>query len=196
MLSLEGVTRAPVDAGFQGVLEVPGGLRFFGGYGFMPSAYLGRVMGLASAISGDPVLATVLEDGFASGRVWRIGGGWRPFERVGVYLDFGYARASLAGAIDTSAFAPDLGVSGRYGVASTLGLGFVEVGYQAKIAQRVVLAVALGATKVMDAETSITPEAGSAQDARLNDAAGLVDQGLEEYGFTPTLALRLGVDLI
>jgi len=196
MLSLEGATRAPVDAGFQLTLETPPGLRAFGTYGWVPSMYLGRVMGTASQISADPMLSAVLERGFERGRAWRVGAGWRPFRRVGAYLDAGYARVSTSGGFDASDLTGTAVVAGSYSVESSIGMGFVEVGYQAKVAERVVLALALGATKVLSAETRVAPEEGGATDPNLEKAAGWVDQGLEKYGFLPTLTLRLGIDMI
>lgn len=196
MLSLEGATRAPVDAGVQATLETPAGLRCFGAYGAVPSMYLGRITGTAAEVSSDPVLGAMLEDGFQGGRVWRAGLGWRPFRRVGVYLDAGYARVSLRGALDTAAISGIPGLTGRYDVESALGLGFVELGYQAKIAERIVLAAALGVTKVTSAETRATPSGGAATDPRIDQAAASVDDGLERYGYLPTLTLRLGLDLI
>lgn len=196
MLSIEGVTRAPIDAGLQATFETPVGLRFFGGYGWVPSMYLGRIMGTAAQISSDPVVGAVLENGFDSGKVWRAGVGYRPFRSVGVYLDAGYARVTLRGELNSAELSGVPGLGGSETVDSTLGVGFVELGYQAKIADRVVLALAVGATKVFKADTRVTGSGGAADDPKINEAAAVVDDGLETYGLLPTLTLRLGLDLI
>lgn len=196
MLSLEAVTRAPVDVGGQLLLETPVGLRLFGGYGWLPSMYVDKVVGVASAVSSDPLVATILENGFQSGRAWRIGAGWRPFRSVGVYLDAGYAHVDLHGELSASDFANVPGLSGGYTIDSSLELGFVELGYQAKIAERVVLGLALGATKVMSSRTLAAPIGGIPEDPRINEATAAVDSGIEKYGILPTLTLRLGADLI
>lgn len=196
MLSVEAATRAPIDAGFQLTLETPVGFRMFGGYGWVPSMYLGRIMSTAASVSSDPVLGALLDEGFDSGDAWRAGIGVRPFRNLGLYLDAGYARVSLRGSLDTADLTSIPGISGSYAVDSTLGLGFLELGYQGKIAERVVLGVALGVTKVMSAETRVTPGSGAASDPQLENATSQVDDGLEKYGVLPTLTLRLGVDLI
>lgn len=196
MFSVEAATRAPVDAGVQLTFETPVGFRMFGGYGWVPSMYLGSIVGTAANASADPLLGAILEKGFDSGNAWRAGIGIRPFRKLGLYLDAGYARVSLRGALDTAELTGVPGVSGSYAVDSTLGLGFLELGYQAKIAERVVLGAALGATKVLGAETRVTPGAGSASNPELENTTGNVDRGLERYGVLPTLTLRLGLDLI
>ncbi len=196
MLSIEGATRAPIDIGGQVTLETPVGLRLFGGYGWVPDMYLGSILRAGASLSSDPIVASMLENGFQSGRAWRIGAGWRPFRSVGVYLDAGYARVNLRGDLATSDIVNIPGVTGSYAIDSTLGFGFVELGYQAKIAERVVVAAGLGVTKVMSASTHATPNDGAADDPALRDATGAIDQGLEKYGYSPTLTLRLGLDLI
>lgn len=196
MLSLEGATRAPIDLGFQSTFETPVGLRLFGGFGWVPSMYLGKITGTAAAVSSDPVLGAMLESGFQSGNAWRLGAGIRPFRDVGVYLDAGYSRVSLRGAFDTSQVTGIAGLGGSYEVESSLGLGFLELGYQAKIAERVVLAGALGVTKVFSAKTHATAKDGAIDDPRIGEATTAVDEGLVTYGVLPTLTLRLGLDLI
>lgn len=196
MLSLEGATRAPIDAGLQLTFETPAGLRLFGGYGWVPSMYLGTIVGTAADASADPRVGTLLDEGFDGGHAWRAGLGLRPFQSLGLYLDAGYARVGLHGGLDAAKLGGVPGISGGYDVSTTLGLGFVELGYQTKIAQRVVLAAALGVTKVFSAETSVAPNAGASDDPSLRTAADQVDAGLERYGILPTLTLRLGLDLI
>ncbi|MCC6899858.1 MAG: hypothetical protein IT377_12835 [Polyangiaceae bacterium] len=196
MLSLEGVTRAPIDIGGQAVLETPVGLRLFGAYGWVPDMYLGNVLRAGASLSSDPIVASMIENGFQSGRAWRLGAGWRPFRAVGVYLDAGYARVSLRGDMATSDVVNIPGVTGSYAIDSTLGFGFVEIGYQAKIAERVVLAAGLGLTKVMSADTRATPSDGAPDDPNIETATDSIDRGLEKYGYSPTLTLRLGLDLI
>src|SRR5512133_148120 len=59
-LSLEGVTRAPVDVGGQAVLELPFRLRILAGYGFVPNAFSGLFTGIAASASSDPQVSSVL----------------------------------------------------------------------------------------------------------------------------------------
>lgn len=206
MLSLEGVTHAPVDIGLQAVLEFPFGLRLSGGYGWVPSAYLDLIVDAATAASdADPATSTVISNAFESGTAWRIQGGVRPFENVGVYLDAGYSQVRLDGSIDAADIAAAAGVppgsagSDTYAVDSTIHLWLIELGYQATIADRLVLGIAAGVMGAIDSSTEATPGSTRppAQERLLRaTATEIVDQQIESYGFLPTVTLRLGFDLI
>jgi len=111
MLSIEGVTHAPVDVGVQAGIETPFGLRLFGGYGRMPSAYLGFLTQAAALASDEPATRAVFESGLDSGSTWRAQIGIRPFSRVGVYLDAGYSQLQLDGYIEPSELS-ELGLPG------------------------------------------------------------------------------------
>jgi hypothetical protein len=206
MLSVEGVTHAPIDAGIQAGIEFPFGLRLFGGYGWVPSAYLDVIVDAASAASdSNPETETVIANAFESGTAWRIQAGLRPFRNFGLYVDVGYSRLNLDGALDAGQLAAVAGVpagsigSDMYTVDSTIHMWLVELGYQAVIADRLVLGVAAGLMGTIDANTNATPSAERppAQEAAIRRiATEIVDQQIEDYGFVPTLTLRLGFDLI
>ena len=51
MLSLEGVTHAPIDMGFQLGLETPQRVRVFAGYGWVPGSYMNLLTGIAANAS-------------------------------------------------------------------------------------------------------------------------------------------------
>lgn len=184
MLSVEGVTRAPVDAGLQAVLETPIGVRVGGGYGWMPAAYLNLTSNVLQLAATDQTTPR-----FESGRVLRAQIGLRPFRYFGAYIDAGYARANLEGRL-----ADDGGANGKLASTMELDLWFAELGYQSLIADRIVLAIGIGVTGVLDARTSVDT---SGTDAEL--AANLTqssDALIEDYGYVPTLTLRLGFDMI
>ena len=200
MLSVEGVTHAPIDVGLQAGIETPFGLRLFGGYGWMPQTYLGFLRQVASMASGgESATRAVFESGIDSGSTFRAQIGIRPFSRVGVYLDAGYSELKLDGYIEPSEIS-ELGVPGAadggYAASTTMKMWLVELGYQAMIVDRIVLGAGIGVMGTLDAETELLAVDGGAANPALDEAAGAADQLLEKYGVLPTLTLRLGLDLI
>jgi hypothetical protein len=199
MLSLEGVTHAPIDAGFQAGLETPIGLRLFAGYGWVPSAYLGVWSGVASSLSSDARAQALFQSGFDSGTSWRIAAGLRPFHNLGLYLDVGYSALDIRGSVAASDLSGSAGlgaVPGDYQVRSSLHMWLAELGYQGIIADRVVLAMGVGVMGTLSAHTTVTAEGGAPKDPALADVASKVDSALESHGVTPTLTVRLGFDMI
>ncbi len=198
MLSVEGATRAPVDVSIQGRLETPGGLRLGGGYGWLPSSYLGFVTNAATvATDTDSGTGALAAHGYQRGRSWHAVIGLRPFHNTGVYLDAGYAELRLGGSIKTSALAGSSEVSGAYSVATTIRMWMVELGYQAEIADRVVLAVGVGVTGALSSHTTATAGQGTALPQQSVDAAlTSLDDSIQSHLVLPTLDARLGFDLI
>jgi hypothetical protein len=208
MLSLEAVTHAPVDAGFQAGLEVPGGFRLFAGYGWVPEPYLDAIVeGATLASDADPTVRTAVGRAFERGRVWRLLAGVRPFRKLGLHLDGGYANVRLNGSLVAAELAPLAGLpperfgSAGYDIESTLHMWHVVLGYQFSVARHLVFGLGLGVMGTIDADTQARPTFGSTGSAGVDrqltsQATAAVDQQLETYGFLPTLTLRLGFDLI
>jgi hypothetical protein len=167
------------------------------GYGWVPSPYVSWITGrIGAASAADNSALGVIRDGFDSGHAWRLQAGVRPFRKLGLYLDAGYARITLNGSLDTSfasSFAP-VAVDGAYSVETALDTWFVELGYLARVGRHVLLGGGLGLMGTMSAETRI-----AASDARLPQADSqivqAVNDNLERYGYLPTLSLRGGFDL-
>ena len=200
MLSIEGATHAPLDVGFLAGFETPAGLRLFGGYGWIPGAYMGLVTDVVAASAGADAQATaLLQHGFQGGHVWRLQGGIRPFRKLGLYLDAGYSRVTFEGSVDAADVpgAAALGVSGGYALSATLDMWLVELGYQAHLGDHVVVAIGAGVMGTFNAKTNVSPTSGSVGLPTLDSATTTqVDQMLEQNGYLPTLTLRLGFDLI
>jgi hypothetical protein len=194
LLSAEGALNAPVDAGVRATLDTPVRVRAFGGYGWIPSATFSSI---ASATTSDPRAESILDEIDFTGTIWRLGAGVRPWPKLGLYLDGGYARASLDAslALASTDIAELQAVGGEASMSSRLDLWFFELGYQAQFFERLVLAGGLGAMGTINSSTSVTATNGVAN-AVITDLATDVDDAFESYGFVPTLSLRLGVDLI
>ncbi len=194
MLSLEGVGNAPLDLGAQVGLETPFGLRVFAGYGWIPAASLRWLEG--TSVSDGAANATVAVAD-ASGHILRIKVGIRPFSRLGLYLDAGYARVDLAANVELTGAVTNLGsVSGGYSASSSVDLWLVELGYQWLVERRLVVGLGLGFMGTIDARTTITPIGTAMNSTALGVAETAVNGALEGYGFVPTLSLRVGFNVL
>ncbi len=193
MLSVEGVTHAPIDLGFQAGLELPIGLRLFGGYGVVPGMYRSLITNTAAG-SVDAGTRALLEKAFDRGTAWRFAVGVRPFHELGFYFDAGYSRVTLSGSASAEELSGLSGVSApSYSASTSLDMWLVELGYQAQVGGRLVLAVGAGAMGTLGSQTKIT--ADGAGGAALPAEADKTDAALESF-VVPTLTVRLGVDLI
>lgn len=198
LLSLEAVTHAPVDMGAQLGVETPQRIRLFAGFGWVPQPYMNLLTGVAASASGNSSARALLDQAEYTGRTWRVQLGLRPFRALGLYGDVGYARLRAKGSLDLSSTnVPQLAaLGGGYRADTTLDMWLVELGYQAQLADRLVLALALGAMGTFEATTKINSVDGAPSSELLGDAARQGDAALESYGIVPTLTLRLGFDFI
>jgi len=195
-LAIEGAANVPLDVGFEAGVDMPFGLRLFGGYGWIVAPYATFLRG--ASVSDGPARVTI-DQARASGHLLRAKLGIRPFRQLGFYFDAGYARAELDGTVDLTGSVSGVGsISGGYNASSSLDLWLVELGYQAKIENRLILAVGLGFTGTIAANTTISP-LGVAQQSdptaiRLSESSA--DRAFEKYGYVPTLNVKLGFDLL
>jgi hypothetical protein len=196
MLSLEAVTRVPLEAGMQAGVEMPFGLRVFGGYGWVPAAYVNLVAGVAAGSRAQA--SVILDSAQYSGDSARVGLGLRPLRGFGGYFDVSYAHVRLTATRDIPAFSvPGYAFpGGTYELRTGFDLWAVELGYEAELERRLVLAGALGLTGAFESNTVIRPR-GSAPNEQpaLSEAAADVDH-VFRTNLLPTLTLRIGFDLI
>lgn len=199
LLSVEGVTHAPIDLGFQLGIETPPGLRLFAGYGWVPGGYMDLLTGIASSATSNDYAHALLDESEYSGHTWRVQAGFRPWRRLGLYADVGFAqlRAKAKLNLASSGVAELSRLGGGYRASTRLDMWLIELGYQGQLAERLVLGLALGAMGTFEATTSIAAVDGApTNSAILREAASQADSALEAYGIVPTLTLRVGFDLI
>lgn len=194
LISVEGVVHAPSDLGFQAGVELPFRMRIFTGFGFIPAD---QITNFVSNATSDPRARLVLALPSYSGNIWRAQVGFRPFKNAGLYLDGGYARATIRGDLDFSGtpLENELG-SGGYRVRSSLDLWLLELGYQWEIARRGVIGIGGGVLSTFNADTRVQATGGAPSDSRFTEGAEQANRAFESYGTIPTLTLRLGVDLL
>src|SRR6478609_2057937 len=187
-LSVEAALHAPLDYGAQVGFETPFGLRVYGGYGVIPSAYGDAFSSVAGSSTSDARAKAILSDLDFSGHIWRASLGIRPFHRLGLYLDVGYARADLnAGLAVDSSDIPGLGeLSGGYALRSRLDLWFFELGYQARFVDRFIVGLGLGMTGTIGSSTGVVALGGAPRrSSLLSQAATRVDDSFNHYGYVP-----------
>lgn len=194
LLSLEGAVRAPSDLGVQVGVEFPIRLRLSAGFGFMPAEWL---TDFAANATDDPEARAVLRLPSYSGTIWRMQLGIRPFRKLGLYLDGGYARASFGGSVDLSnplLAELDEDLRGAYEVRSALDLWLLELGYQWQVANRGVLALGVGVMSTFHAETRVAARGGAPTRSEFVQGAERANDALETHGTVPFVTLRIGVD--
>lgn len=195
MLSLEGVTRAPVDVGGQITLESPFHVRAFIGYGWVPTAFSSLFTGIASSASSDSQVGVVLNHASYEGRTFRTALGIRPFTGRGLHLDVGYTRVSLDGTLASTGVPALAAQAGGYHAHTSVDAWIVEVGSQAE-AWGLVFGFAFGLMRTFDSQTSIAALGGAPASTALGSAAQQTDVAVKTYGYVPTLTLRFGFDLL
>jgi hypothetical protein len=153
---------------------------------------------VAASASGDARVRAVFDDGRYRGTTWRIQAGVRPFTALGLYLDAGYAKLDMTGTftLTDSGVRELVAIGGKYTGETSVHFWLIEFGYQAEFADRVVVGTALGLMGAFDSTTSFARADGSAPHALAADVARQTDSAIEEYGFIPTLTLRVGFDLL
>lgn len=197
LLSVEAVTHAPVDVGFQVGGETPFGLHVYAGLGWIPSSYAGLLRGIAASATSDPEAHALLEQADYTGNTWRIQLGIRPFKRVGLYLDAGYSHVSFSGSANLSESGDPMlvAIGGNYLSSTALDMWLVELGYLGEIENRLVLGAALGLMHTMDSSTTLTRTDGASSPI-FGALASRADTAFESYGTVPTLTLRVGFDIL
>jgi hypothetical protein len=195
MLSVEAVTRVPVDAGAQLGLETPFGLRVFGGYGWVP--YIDVLTGAVVSASDRNIVTAFLDGTRVSGNSARVVLGFRPFRRLGAYFDASYAhlRLNANASVQSMTVQNFVFPGGVYQAKTGIDLWGIELGYQGLILQRLVLGGAVGVSGAIDSRTNITPVGSAPNDPALPAAAQRVDRAFQSH-VLPTLTLRVGFDAI
>jgi len=195
MLFVEGVTRAPLEAGFQAGVEMPFGLRLFGGYAWVPSAYIDFLAALAAGAS---TAQTVLRNSNYGGNSARVGVGFRPLRAIGLYFDASYAHVQLDATQPIPSFsAPGYSFpGGTYRLHTGIDAWTLELGYEGEIERRLVLGAALGLSGALGSSTTIVPVGGAPNETTAEREASDDIDHVFRTNVLPTLTLRLGFDLI
>lgn len=206
-LSLEAVTRLPLDIGAQVRLQTSTWFRLSAGAGFVPEAYVSVVNDtLRDANLYNSITAAAVSSAFESGLTYNFRVGIRPSPNGGIYLDAGYAHTSLDGEFDLSSMLRGQGqrlpgaADAKYQLQTSLDMLMFELGWEGNIGKRMLLGIGLGLMATLDAKTDVSGGEGGLATTALKEiaaeAATTLDSNLTQYGYLPTLTLRLGADLL
>jgi hypothetical protein len=206
--TIEVASTLPMDVAERMSLEAPNRLHARASIGVMPGPYTNLVTNAVVRFGGyDEAEADIVRQALGKSLVLRVQGGFRPFERLGFYLDVGYARVSLGGdlagdevlVLGRGAIVPQDATSPtrHYEVSSTLHLVVLEIGWQQPLTDWLVVRGALGFAGTQDANSSIKPlyQPGDPQFIQryCDQAAEYLDRLYKDYVYTPTLTFGAGV---
>lgn len=205
-LGVEAVTDIPINVGGQVTLVMPHGFRISSSLGVLPRRYLDVVNAVIVEAGGyDETTAMLISSALDNPFVFRIHAGWRPSRAHGFYMEVGYGMVTIDSGVSSSAVliaATGQSLPARFprdlelGIASTLHMVNVEVGWELVFVDHVVLRFALGAALTVSAQTQITLDE-TLRDLPLIDdytqqAEDMISDVYREYVFTPTFSVALG----
>ena len=206
-LALEAATDFPADVGGRLTAELPWRLRLTTSLGVLPGGYVDVINAVVVGLGGyNQSTADLVRTALQNSLVWRLHAGWRPFERLGLYVDVGYGLAALGGSaagdqIISAATGRTVPTTGgrQYDLSSTLHMVDVEIGWEWALWGRLSLRAAVGGAFTLGASTSMTPKfpTGSALEARGVQAftsfgAAYLDHTYTSYVHAPLVTVAVG----
>ena len=211
-VSVEGVTRLPVDIGIQVRLQSPYWFRLTAGLGTIPGTFVDAATDtLESKGAFDAATASIISSAFGDGSTWNVRLGIRPSERFGFYGDVGLARVALEGRLQLDEVVPaDLlqqvpvavPDSFEYQLETQVNLFLLEAGWEGHIGRHLLFGVGIGLLLVNSSTSSVRsnfepPDLAIVQ-TRLTEAEteaiDTIGSSIDSFGVLPTISLRLGVD--
>jgi hypothetical protein len=204
---VEASTTFPIDIAERMSLEAPNRLHLRASIGLMPGAYGAAINKVIVGFAGfDDDEGRVLRQALGRSLVLRFQGGFRPFERLGLYFDFGYSRVALSGdltgtdvlLLGKGAIPPQEATTPfrHYEVSSTLHMVVVEIGWEQPLMDWLFVRGALGFAGTETASSTIKPLFVSEDRVFLQTycdaAAGYLNQLYTKYVYSPTLTLGVG----
>ena len=197
-------TDFPVDVAARLAVETPFRLRLNTQVGFLPSGYVSAMNGILEGFGAyDSATGDLIKSSLQSSFVWRTHVGYRPFRKLGLYLDAGYGMVSLGGNATTAALvsavtgatypATETGADKSFDAKATLHTLDVEVGYDIPIARHFELRAAVGGAFTLGSSTTLTPDftprTPKAIDAFVAEGESYLNTTFRSYVFTPVFTL-------
>lgn len=190
----------PVQAGLQGVVELPGRLRVGASLGRVPSVVLNGATGIASAAGVlDADSESALHDSLLGSRVLGASLGWRPFARSGLWLTGDYrsvrVNASAGTELLEAAFDLELGAvsTGELALEPALGQAVQDpfsvsfraqlvggtIGHDWVLADRLVFRLSAGAVGLVGGTTWVEAGESAPENGPEQAAADQADEELD-----------------
>jgi hypothetical protein len=202
-LGIEGMTDFPLTVGVQVWAELPYRIRLTMSAGELPHGYLQTINAIAVSAGAysqrDADLITELLDHAAT---WRLHVGWRPFRRLGGYVEGGFGLITLAKSLE---LAPVIQLATGFMVPqeANIGLGYegttvvetlgIEVGWVWYPWRGLTVRVALAFAAAVGAQVSLEPNFASTIQRPFTQAAEhYAEELIENHFFIPTVGVGLG----
>ncbi|MCY1082764.1 hypothetical protein [Archangium lansingense] len=206
-ITVEANTDFPLSVGGRLGVESPWRLRLSTSLGYLPPAYMAVVNDVAVKLGAyGRNEADLIESSLKNSLVWRTHVGWRPFPRLGLYVDGGYGLVSLGGEVNTedvlvtlTGLEPPEGetvLDREYRVRSVLHMLDVEVGWRWGLGAGWTGRTALGAAFTLDSNSRVEPQFEPNQPLLVTAfsrlAEGALDRTFERYVHLPVLSFSIG----
>lgn len=200
-------TDFPVTVGARAHVEAPFRLRLSTSIGILPGPYVDAINGIVVAMGGySDATADLVRAALKSSLVWRTHVGFRPFERLGLYVEGGYGLVTLGG--DATASQIVAGVTGKqppateqsgdktYDAKATLHMVDAEVGWDFAVWERLSVRLAIGGAFTVASSTTIeptySPRAPRLVQEFTAEGEKYLDDTFTSYVFTPVVGLGVG----
>ena len=185
-------TTLPVSIGASATVHVPKRVFFEASLGWLPNAYVRTVNGVSTRFGFyDDFTADSISDSMQNGLAARTAIGWRPFKRRGFEISFGYDLIWAKGRVKVPFNFDDVPDSAP--VKTTLHAVDGIIGGRWKIRNKILIRVGAGWLHRLRVKTKADATGFEFfGDAIIDDARRLIQDTLEEYGFTPLFVVQLG----
>jgi hypothetical protein len=196
----------PLSVGGRVGLEFPGRFRIASSMGFLPGGYINTINSImVNTGSYTQSTADLIHSTLKSSLVWRIHGGFRPFENYGFHVEAGYGLIALGGGASaaeiisgtTGATLSDGGAaSGKtFTVNSTLHMLDIELGWE-WFWNQVYFRASVGGAFTVASSTSVTANY-KATFPRITEAFAVstetyLNDIYSRYVHTPTVSFTVG----
>jgi hypothetical protein len=202
-IGIEGMTDFPLWVGAQVWAELPYRIRLTMSSGELPESYLEVVNKIAvSAGAYSQQQADFITELLERAAIWRIQAGWRPFPRLGGYVEGGFGVVTLEKGIGlapviqlvTGLMVPqEANVGLGYEITSVIEVLGVEVGWIWYPWRDLTVRVSLAFTGAVGAQVDIQPNFASTIQKPFTQAAERRAQEILERDFMiPTVGVAVG----
>lgn len=203
-MALGAGTDFPMGIAARAHVEAPWRGRVSTSIGILPGAYVDGINGIVTGLGGySDQTADLIKSALSTSLIWRTHLGYRLFPKLGLYVEAGYGLVTLGGSVTgaeiiqgvTGYTAPESArtQSRTFEVKSTLHMLDVEVGYDLKIFERLLLRAALGGAFTLGANTSLdaqfTPRSADGGGLFARAASAYLDDIYTSYVFTPVFGV-------
>lgn len=204
-LHIEAATELPLFVGARMQVLLPERLHLGVGLGALPDGLLDLTAGVASRVGGlDEPSVALVQEGLSDGWMAKVYAGWTPFPNEALYLQVGYGYLGLNGSLSSAQVASLDGLQQLAAFPGTAVLGSGVHALEAELGFRwaiddLRIRLSFGLTAALASNSTLQFDAAGlppAEAARLGPlVAGVLDDGIQSYGYLPTVGLGIGYDL-